>query len=259
MSPPPVVFHVDLDAFYASVEQRDDPRLKGKPVIVGAAPGRRGVVSACSYEARRFGIHSAMAISQAYRRCPQGVFLPVRMERYLEVSRKVMGILGTYTPHMQQISVDEAFLDMTGTERLLGPAIEVGRGLKEEVKRETGLAITVGIGPNKYVAKLATNAGKPDGLTLVTQAEVEAFLDRLALKDLWGIGEKTLARLTELNIVSTAQLREFGSEELARLLGKGTASFLHGVVRGEDPGSSPKSRRAGRSPARSPSRRTGRT
>ncbi len=245
MSPPPVVFHVDLDAFYASVEQRDDPRLTGKPVIVGAAPGRRGVVSACSYEARRFGIHSAMAISQAYRRCPQGVFLPVRMERYLEVSRKVMGILGTYTPHMQQISVDEAFLDMTGTERLLGPAIEVGRGLKEEVKRETGLAITVGIGPNKYVAKLATNAGKPDGLTLVTQAEVEAFLDRLALKDLWGIGEKTLARLTELNIVSTAQLREFGSEELARLLGKGTASFLHGVVRGEDPGifsEEPKSR-----------------
>ena len=119
---PPVIFHVDLDAFYASVEQRDDPTLKGKLVIVGAAPGRRGVVSACSYEARRFGIHSAMPITQAYRRCPQGVYLPVRMERYLEVSRDVMEVLSSFTPHMQQISVDEAFLDLTGTERLFGPA-----------------------------------------------------------------------------------------------------------------------------------------
>jgi DNA polymerase-4 len=233
---PFVVFHVDLDAFYASVEQHDDPSLQGKPVIVGAAPGRRGVVSACSYEARRFGIHSAMPISQAYRRCPQGVYLPVRMERYMEVSRDVMGILQRSTPHLQQISVDEAFLDMTGTERLLGAPLEVGRRLKEEVRRETGLAITVGIGPNKYVAKLATNSGKPDGLVLVSQTEVEVFLDRLALKDLWGIGETTLRRLTELNIASIPQLRSFGREELARLMGAGAASFLHGVVRGIDPG-----------------------
>ncbi len=124
----PVIFHVDLDAFYASVEQRDDPSLKGRPVIVGAAPGHRGVVSACSYEARRFGIHSAMPISQAYRRCPQGVYLPVRMERYLDVSREVMEILSAFTPHMQQISVDEAFLDLTGTERLFGPHAGRARG-----------------------------------------------------------------------------------------------------------------------------------
>jgi DNA polymerase-4 len=232
----PVIFHVDLDAFYASVEQRDDPGLRGKPVIVGAAPGRRGVVSACSYEARRFGIHSAMPISQAYRRCPHGVFLPVRMDRYMEVSRQVMKVLESYTPHLQQISVDEAFLDMTGTERLLGPAVEVGRQLKAEVRSATGLAITVGIGPNKYLAKLATNAGKPDGLLRVEAAEAETFLDGLALKDLWGIGEKTLRRLTELNITSVAQLRGFAREELARLLGNGAAAFLQSVSRGEDPG-----------------------
>ena len=133
----PVIFHVDLDAFYASVEQRDDPSLRGRPVIVGAAPGRRGVVSACSYEARRFGIHSAMPISQAWRRCPQGVYLPVRMERYLEVSHEVMEILASYTPHMQQISVDEAFLDMTGTERLFGPPSATGTRLKTDVRSRT--------------------------------------------------------------------------------------------------------------------------
>jgi DNA polymerase-4 len=242
---PTVVFHVDLDAFYASVEQRDEPSLKGKPVIVGAAPGHRGVVSACSYEARRFGIHSAMPISQAYRRCPQGVYLPVRMARYLEVSREIMGILGRYTPRLQQISVDEAFLDLTGTERLLGAPLEVGRGLKAEVRERTGLAVSVGIGPNKYVAKLATNAGKPDGLIIVSPSEVEGFLDARSLGDLWGIGEKTLLRLAELNITSVAQLRGFGEEQLARLLGRGASAFLASIVRGRDPGifsEEPKSR-----------------
>jgi DNA polymerase-4 len=242
---PSVFFHVDLDAFYASVEQRDDPSLAGKPVIVGAAPGKRGVVSACSYEARRFGIHSAMPISQAYRRCPQGVFLPVRMHRYLQVSREVMTILEGYTPRLQQISVDEAFLEMTGTDRLLGPPLEVGKRLKLGVRKGTGLAITVGIGPNKYIAKLATNSGKPDGLVMVAEDDVERFLDGLALKDLWGIGEKTLQRLTELNIVSIAQLRGFAQAELSRLMGAGAGEFLFRIVRGGDPGifaEEPKSR-----------------
>jgi DNA polymerase-4 len=233
---PTVIFHVDLDAFYASVEQRDDPSLSGKPVIVGAAPGNRGVVSACSYEARRFGIRSAMPISQAYKRCPQGVYLPVRMDRYLAVSREVMGILEGYTPHLQQISVDEAFLDMTGTERLFGPARDVGARLKAEVREKTKLAISVGIGPNKYIAKLATNAGKPDGLVLVEEGSAEAFLDGIALKDLWGIGERTLQRLTELNITSVDRLRGIAERELARLLGIGAASFLCSVARGRDPG-----------------------
>ncbi len=232
----PLIFHVDLDAFYASVEQRDDPSLKGRPVIVGAAPGHRGVVSACSYEARRFGIHSAMPISQAYRRCPQGVYLPVRMERYLEVSREVMGILSAFTPHMQQISVDEAFLDLTGTERLFGPARQTGAKLKADVRAGTGLAISVGIGPNKYIAKMVTNAGKPDGLVEVRAEEAESFLDTVALKDLWGIGEKTLQRLAELNITSVRQLRGMPGPELSRLLGSGASGFLSAVARGSDPG-----------------------
>jgi DNA polymerase IV len=232
----PVFFHVDLDAFYASVEQLDDPSLKGKPVIVGAAPGHRGVVSACSYEARRFGIHSAMPISEAYRRCPQGAYLPVRMERYLEVSHEVMDILSGFTPHLQQISVDEAFLDLSGTERLFGPPAQTGARLKAAVREKTGLAISVGIGPNRYVAKMATNAGKPDGLVEVLEEEAAAFLGRVELKDLWGIGEKTLARLAELNITSVRQLQDIPKAELSRLLGQGAASFLSSASRGEDPG-----------------------
>jgi DNA polymerase-4 len=232
----PVFFHVDLDAFYASVEQIDDPSLKSRPVIVGAAPGHRGVVSACSYEARRFGIHSAMPISEAYRRCPQGVYLPVRMERYLEMSRRVMDILSGFTPHLQQISVDEAFLDLSGTERLFGPARRTGARLKAEVREKTGLAISVGIGPNRYVAKMATNAGKPDGLVEVSAEEVRQFLGGVALRDLWGIGEKTLARLAELNISSVRQLQQIPGAELSRLLGHGAASFLSSAARGEDPG-----------------------
>jgi DNA polymerase-4 len=231
-----IVFHVDLDAFYASVEQHDNPSLAGKPVIVGAAPGRRGVVSACSYEARRFGVRSAMPISQAYRRCPQGVYLPVRMERYIEVSRQVMGILQQYSPYIQQISVDEAFLDLSGTEKLFGPPVETGRRLKKDVKEKTGLVISVGIGPNKYLAKLATNAGKPDGLLMVEEGKVEDFLDSIPLSQLWGIGERTLQRLTELNITSVHQLRGFAYGELARLLGRGASVFLGKAVRGQDPG-----------------------
>jgi DNA polymerase-4 len=233
---PPVVFHVDLDAFYASVEVLDDPSLAGRPVIVGALPGHRGVVSACSYEARKFGVHSAMPISQAHRRCPQAVFLPVRMERYLEVSRHVMTILERFTPHLQQISVDEAFLDMTGTERLFGPPLATGARLKEEVRRDAGLAITVGIGPNKFVAKMATNAAKPDGLREVTAEGIDEFLEGLKLKDLWGVGAKTLERLSELAIGTMAQLRALSEPELAGLLGKGAAAFLCRASHGIDPG-----------------------
>jgi DNA polymerase-4 len=233
---PPVFFHVDLDAFYASVEVLDDPSLAGRPVVVGALPGHRGVVSACSYEARKFGVHSAMPISEAHRRCPQAAFLPVRMDRYLEVSRQVMAILERYTPHLQQISVDEAFLDMTGTERLFGPASATGARLRGEVRREAGLAISVGIGPNKLVAKMATNSAKPDGMREVTADGVDAFLESLALKDLWGVGGKTLERLSELAIDTVTRLRAIPEPQLAGLLGKGTAAFLCRASHGIDPG-----------------------
>jgi DNA polymerase-4 len=231
-----VFFLVDLDAFFASVEIRDNPALAGKPVIVGALPGHRGVVSACSYEARKFGVHSAMPISQAYRRCPQGVYLLPRMERYSELSEKVMSILGEYTPHLQRISIDEAFLDMSGTERLLGPPLTVGGKIKERVRSELGLAISIGIAPNKYLAKLASEAGKPDGLLQVLPGGEIRFLDGLPLAKLWGVGEKTRLRLQELNITTIPELRRVPEDVLRSMMGEASGNYLHRVVRGEDPG-----------------------
>jgi DNA polymerase-4 len=231
-----VFFLVDLDAFFASVEIRDNPALAGKPVIVGALPGHRGVVSACSYEARKFGVHSAMPISQAYRRCPQGVYLVPRMERYSELSEKVMSILGEYTPHLQRISIDEAFLDMSGTERLLGPPLAVGRKIKERVRSELGLALSIGIAPNKYLAKLASEAGKPDGLLQVLPGGEMQFLDGLPLAKLWGVGEKTRLRLHELNITTIPELRRAPEDVLRSMMGEASGNYLYRVVRGEDPG-----------------------
>jgi DNA polymerase-4 len=240
-----VIFHVDLDAFYASVEILDNPQLKGRPVIVGALPGHRGVVSACSYEARRFGVHSAMPVSQAYRRCPQGVFVPPRLERYSELSEQVMAILTEHTPDFQQISIDEAFLDLSGTERLFGPPLEVGRRIKERVLTETGLTLSVGIAPNKYLAKLASESCKPDGLRQILPGEEIAFLDGLPLAKLWGVGEKTRQRLQELNIITIAALRQTPEDILRAMMGEASGRYLHQVVRGGDPGiysANPKSR-----------------
>jgi DNA polymerase-4 len=233
---PKVFFHVDLDAFFASVEIRDNPQLDGKPVIVGALPGHRGVVSACSYEARKYGVRSAMPISQAFRRCPQGVYLVPRMERYLECSEQVMAILEQYTPELQRISIDEAFLDMSGTERLLGPALEVARGLKKRVREEAGLTLSIGIAPNKYLAKLASEAGKPDGLRQVLPGGEIAFLDSLPLSKLWGVGEKTRQRLQELNITDIPQLRAVPDGILRASMGEASSRYLHDAVRGLDPG-----------------------
>ncbi|MBI9101360.1 MAG: DNA polymerase IV [Spirochaetales bacterium] len=230
------IFHVDLDAFYASVEQRDHPELKEKPVIIGARPGTRGVVSACSYEARAFGVHSAMPISEAYRRCPRGVYLPVNMARYQEVSIQIMDLFETFTPAIQQISVDEAFLDMTGTERLFGTTDQTGKMIKKQVLNQTGLVISVGIAANRYIAKLASDFDKPDGLTIVIPGEEEAFIEKLELKDLWGIGTKTLARLSDLNINTITDLKALDEENLRAVLGPSSGSFLYKISRGIDPG-----------------------
>ena len=230
------MFHVDVDAFYASVEQSDHPGLRGKPVIVGATPGHRGVVSACSYEARTFGVHSAMPISEAHARCPQGVFLPVRMHRYQEVSREVMGILRDTSPEFQQISVDEAFLDMTGTERLLGPPPDIAQRLKDLVRDRTGLTISVGIAYNRYLAKLASDFDKPDGLVRVLPGEETEFLDRLELGDLWGVGKSTLTRLHGLGIGTVPELRGYTQEELKAALGDAGGGYLYRACRGMDPG-----------------------
>jgi DNA polymerase IV len=231
-----IFFHVDMDAFYAAVEQSDKPEVKGKPVIIGAAPGRRGVVSACSYEARAYGIHSAMPISEAFRRCPHGAFLPVRMERYQEVSRIIMSLFSQFTPEIKQISVDEAFLDMTGTGRLFGPPEKAASDIKKLIKETTGLTISIGIAPNRFLAKLASEVDKPDGLFRVKAGEEEQFLDSLELKSLWGLGKKTLQRLHELNIRSIKDLRSCNMQLLKRMMGDASGEFLYNACRGIDPG-----------------------
>jgi len=229
-------FHVDMDAFYASVEQLDRPELAGMPVIVGAAPGHRGVVSTCSYEARAFGVHSAMPISEAVRLCPGGIFLPVRMERYLELSRTVMDILGEFSPDLRQISVDEAFLDMTGTEGLWGAPREAATRLKEEVRNRTGLTVSVGAASNRYIAKIASGFRKPDGLTIVPPGGEEEFMSGLPIGKLWGAGEKTQERFRELGIRSVPQLRAIGKAGLSALFGNAGGAFLYAAACGQDPG-----------------------
>lgn len=232
----PVFLHVDMDAFYASVEQYDRPELRGLPVIVGASPGQRGVVSACSYEAREYGIHSAMPISQAERLCPHGAFVPVRMARYQEVSHRIMDHIRPFTPKLEQMSVDEAFLDLAGTERLFGPAIDVARKIKEIVRTREGLTISVGIAPSRYLAKLASEVDKPDGLYEIRPGDEAEFVSRLELRSLWGVGKRMLADLQNAGIRTVMELRQYGKDELASLFGKGAAGYLYAVCRGIDPG-----------------------
>ena len=205
-----IILHVDMDAFYASVEQRDDPKLKGRPVIVGADPkeGRgRGVVAACSYEARKFGIRSALPISRAWKLCPHGAFVPVRMERYVEVSKQVMEVLHRFTNLVEPLSIDEAFLDVSGSTSLFGAPEQIARAIKKQIREATGLCASVGVAPNKFVAKIASDLKKPDGLVIVNQDAVEDFLRDLPISKLWGVGPKTEERLHELGIRTIGDLR----------------------------------------------------
>ncbi len=228
-------FHVDMDAFYASVEQLDHPEYRGKPVIVGGT-GTRGVVSACSYEARKFGIHSAMPMYQAIRLCPQAIRTGVHMQRYNEVSRQVIAILKTFSPVVQQISIDEAFLDMSGTQRLFGTPRQAAILLKERVRNETSLIISVGIGSSKFIAKMASDYDKPDGLCRVSAGKEIPFVDAVGLKKLWGIGDSTLKSLAKHGIVTVPQLREYSVSHLQRLFGKATGCYLYNISHGIDPG-----------------------
>ncbi len=231
-----LIFHVDMDAFYASVEQADFPEYMGKPVIIGASPGHRGVVAACSYEARKFGVHSAMPISQAYVRCRDGIYLPVRMKRYQEVSHKIMAAFNDFTPEVIQISVDEAFLNMTGTEKLFGTPEETAHKIKDRIKKDTNLNISVGIAHNKFLAKLASDYNKPNGLYIVQKGKEIEFIDSLKLEDLWGLGKKTLERLEKSNIYTPGDLRAANQAQLRGLLGGSSSDFLYKIVRGIDPG-----------------------
>ncbi|MEN6462889.1 MAG: DNA polymerase IV, partial [Syntrophomonas sp.] len=213
------IMHCDLDAFFAAVEQRDNPELIGKPVIVGGQPDSRGVVSTCSYEARKFGVRSAMPIVQARRLCPHAIFLPVNMSRYQEASRQVFHIFSTYTPIIEPLSIDEAFLDLTGCTGIFGSMETIARQIKTRVKSEVGLNISVGISYNKFLAKLATELGKPDGLRIITCADTPAVLAPLPVSYLWGVGEKSRQQLQRMGINTIGELAKMNPEVLERQMG----------------------------------------
>jgi nucleotidyltransferase/DNA polymerase involved in DNA repair len=227
------ILHIDMDAFYASIEQQDNPALKGQPVIVGGDAEKRGVVSAASYEARAFGVHSAMPTSQARRLCPQGVFLPVRMDRYREVSGQIFEVFQGYTPLIEPLSLDECFLDVTGCESLFGPAPEMAREIKRKILVRTGLTASAGIAPNKFLAKIASDWRKPDGLVEIKPDEVGAFLENLPISKLWGVGKSTEEILKGMGILRAGQLAQYPPEGIGRKLGNFGLELL-ALARGED-------------------------
>jgi DNA polymerase-4 len=226
------ILHLDLDAFYASVEVLDRPELRGKPVIVGGDE-RRGVVAAASYEARKFGVHSAMPTATAKRLCPDGIFLPVRMSRYAEMSDAVFAIYRRFTPLVEPLSIDEAFLDVTGCERLFGSAEEVARKIRAAVLEETGLTVSAGVASNKFLAKIASDLGKPDALTVVPPGGEQGFLDPLPVEKLWGVGKVTGETLGRRGIRTIEELRRASRESLVRAFGA-HGEHLHELARGID-------------------------
>ena len=230
-----VFFHVDLDAFFASVEQRDNPEYRNKPLIIGqVAP--RCVVSTCSYEARVYGVHSAMPTIQAQRLCPNGIFIPGDMHKYSRVSKQVMNILREYAPEMHQVSIDEASLDMTGTRRLFGPARQLAMKMKERVKSEIGITMSIGIAVSPFIAKMASDYNKPDGLCLVSPGKEQVFIDAIGLKKLWGLGKSGLAMLNARGITTPEQIRQMDLPTLQKLIGNSFGSYLYSACRGQDPG-----------------------
>lgn len=227
--------HVDLDAFFASVEQLDHPEYRGKPVIVGGKPeDRRSVVSTASYEARKFGVHSAMPTFQAYKLCPQGIFVHGRMQRYAELSYQIMNIFRDYSPDVDQMSIDEAFIDITGTEKLFGPPEETAAKIKEQVKHQTGLTVSIGLATNKYIAKIASGYNKPNGFTYIHKGDEQNFMLSLPLNKVWGLGTKSLELLRSKGINTTREIYERSFDTLEFLFGKNMATFLYNVVRGID-------------------------
>jgi DNA polymerase-4 len=220
------IIHVDMDAFYASVEQLDNPDLVGKPVIVGGDPKQRGVVSAASYEARKFGVHSAMPMSQAIRLCPNAIVLPVRMERYAEISQQIHTTFERFTPQIEPISLDEAFLDVTGSIQLFGSAEKIGRAIKDQIRENLGLVASVGIATNKFLAKLASDLDKPDGFVVITKENKQQILDPLPVSRIWGVGKVTEKALKSKGIDIIRQLRKAPPEILRSVFGDQTPHVL---------------------------------
>ncbi len=238
------IMHVDMDAFFASIEALDNPALKGLPVIVGGQ-SLRGVVSTCSYEARRFGVHSAMPMALAHKLCPEAVYLPGRMERYKEVSRQIMDIFHDLSPLVEQLSIDEAFLDVSGMEALYGGPEEVGRIVKRRIRQEIGLTASVGLAPNKFLAKMASDMHKPDGFTIITHERARDFIAPLPVTKIFGVGAAAQKELQQAGIERIGQIAAADIGVLRRIFGK-NAEKMRLLARGLDdrpvtPDSAPKS------------------
>lgn len=230
---PRAILHVDMDAFYASVEQRDNPALRGRPVIVAGDPDKRGVVSAASYEVRAYGVRSAMPTGKALRLCPHAVIVHPRMERYAEVSRTVFDIFARITPLIQAVSLDEAFLDVTASQRLHGDPVTIARKIRAAIREETALTASVGVATTRITAKIASDLDKPDGLTVIPDEERAARLDPLPAGRIWGVGAVTNRTLEKLGILTIGQLRQWPVESLRAALGK-TGEDLHALANGRD-------------------------
>ena len=218
-----IILHIDMDYFFAQIEERENPQFKGKPVVVGADPkgGKgRGVVSTANYVARKFGIHSAIPISKAYQLCPEAIFLPVNMELYQKVSENVIEIIKKYSPIFEQVSLDEAYLDLSQIAKNFKDAEKIGKKIKDEIFEKEKLTSTVGIGPNKLIAKIASEKGKPNGLLIVKPKEVKKFLETLDIEDLPGIGPKTAEKLREIGINKIGELRKLSKSKLREMFGK---------------------------------------
>ncbi len=228
-----MIIHVDMDAFYASVEIRDNPELVSKPVVVGGSPSGRGVISAASYEARKFGIHSAMPSREALRKCSSLIFVKSRMSHYAAVSRQIRQIFFEFTSLVEPLSLDEAFLDVGGCKRLFGTAPDIARKIKSKILAETGLIASAGVAPNKFLAKVASDLDKPDGLTIVDPTEIQTFLDPLPISRVWGIGPKTQKKFTRLGVHTISQLRKLELDVLRCQLGDGAQHFYN-LARGID-------------------------
>jgi len=227
------IIHVDMDAFFAAVEQRDFPELRGKPVIVGGKPGGRGVVSTCSYEARKFGVRSAMPTNEAYRLCPHGIFVKTRFDAYKEASQIVRNIFFEYTDLVEPLSLDEAYLDVTENHRGNPSATLIAEEIRARIFEETQLTASAGVAPNKFVAKIASDFNKPNGITVITPDEVQKFVEELAIKKFFGVGKATQKKMHALGIKTGADLKKWPEFELVKAFGK-SGRYYYKIARGID-------------------------
>ena len=227
------IIHLDMDAFFAAVEQLDFPELRGKPVIVGGAPNERGVVSTCSYEARIFGVRSAMSLTEAYRRCPQGIFVRGRGARYNQISQQVFMIMSDYSPQCEPVSIDEAFLDVTHSINIFGQAERIAKTIQSRVKNELGLSCSLGVAPNKFLAKLASDLKKPGGLVVLPAETALQMIAPLAVERIWGVGPKTAEQLKKIGLLTIGDIQKCGPDALERCFGA-HGRELYKLAHGED-------------------------